>query len=123
MASAFMSNRYGGLQPDRSRRRHLSSNTVTNQGEQLISILTLNRLKEHDHVEDNVVLGQLEAESPRDNSPEFLREIGRAYRKAADNFEEDDRMQRIISKVSPEMKDDVLNRVAKNLLGVGQLSW
>ncbi|XP_060554422.1 apoptosis regulator BAX-like [Ruditapes philippinarum] len=104
-------------------KRQLSRDDIGNQGRVLLNEFIHDRLYE-DHVECIPAVDELQEPGTPSGPPlEHMREIARALRCIADELDQDQRIQRIISKVPPDAPQQTFFNVANDFFRDGIISW
>lgn len=104
-------------------RRQLSRDDIGNQGRILLNGFIHERLQQ-DHVEHVPAVDELQEPGTPSGPPlEHVKEIARALRCIADELDQDQRIQRIISKVPPDAPQQTFFNIANDFFRDGVISW
>lgn len=104
-------------------RRQLSRDDIGNQGRVLLNDFIVERMR-GDNVQSELRQEELlEPGTPSGPPMEHMKEIARALRCIADELDQDQKMQRIISKVPPDAPQQTFLNVANDFFRDGVISW
>lgn len=103
--------------------RQLSRDDIGNQGRLLMNDFIYDRMKQ-EHIENLPALEELQEPGTPSGPPlEHHKEIARALRCIADELDQDQRIQKIISRVPPDAPRQTFFNVANDFFRDGVISW
>lgn len=103
--------------------RQLSRDDIGNQGRVLLNDFIVERMKGEQINGDLKQEELLEPGTPSGPPMEHMKEIARALRCIADELDQDQKMQRIISKVPPDAPQQTFLNVANDFFRDGVITW
>ncbi|XP_059151729.1 apoptosis regulator BAX-like [Physella acuta] len=108
------------------RQRHLTNNSLAEEGKFLLYHNVKYLLKERDNIEVDVSTNkQVETliHNKGNFQPEYLREFARANKLIAEELESDRRTQELINKVPEGAEEETITKVANAFINLGNITW